>query len=160
MTLDTLQKLFETIQDETELKNLMEHKFNLSIEVGKLHMLLHDGNASADRSHTLASINAASTLETIINDKIQLIKQSEIEARRKSNIESQKESQREKRDFKRYNIEESNLAVAAKKLLNRSTYMAIVKVAQEMPHRDIRKLKQKDLPMLILSVRDEDQTQE
>ena len=154
MTLQILQELFEKIQPETDLNNLMERKFNLTMELGKLHVLLHDGNSSRDRSDVLACINAGQVLESIVNDKIQDIRQKELDARKRANIENDQLAREEKRAWKRYNIEESNFVTAAKRVLNRSTYQAIVKIAQEMPHKDIRKLRQKDLPMLILSVED------
>jgi hypothetical protein len=159
MTLETLQELFERVQSETELSNLIEHKFNLSIEIGKLHIALHDGNSSSERSNTIALINASGTLETIINDKIQEIKQSKLDDRRRLNTEQQRLNKDNKKALHKYNIQESNLALAAKRVLNRSTYKAIIKVAEEMSHSKINKLKQRDLPFLILNVTDNEQVE-
>jgi hypothetical protein len=156
MTLETLQGLFEKIQDETSLKNLMEHKFNLSMETGKLHIKLHDGNSAEDRSNTIAVINAISTLVDILIDRIQEVKQKEAEARRQANIQRAKEDQQDRKAAKAYNIEEGKLAQACKRVLNRSTYKAILKVVQEMSHSEIKRLQQKDLPMLVLNVKDEE----
>src|SRR5690349_19810188 len=97
ITLKTLQELFEKVQNEESVENLQEHKFNLSMEISKLHLELHNGNSAQSKSDILAVINSGNALKDILDDKIDKLKQEVYQKRRTENIERDRLRQQQDR---------------------------------------------------------------
>lgn len=150
ISLVELQEMFEKVQEEENSDNLNEHKFNLQIEENKLHVRLHEPNLlPEDKSNLIAVIKTATLLRGILNSRIENLKEEKGQKRKELNRNNQNELHNDAKMFRKFNIEESNLALAAKRLLDKHTYQALIKCAQEMKHSEINKLKQKDLKSLI-----------
>lgn len=151
MNLTELKTLFGQIKAENNIDKLLEHKFNLQLEEGEQHVYLHslEPDDTIQRSETKSIIGSLHSLKSILEEKIQLVRASNKEQRRKE-IELQEEINREnKKAEKKYNIEESKFVMAAKRLLDRKTYNAILNAAQNLPHNEINKMKPRNLVGLL-----------
>jgi len=151
MNLSELKIKFESIQKENSIDKLLEHRFNLQIEEGEMHVYLHslDDSQQIEKSETKSIIGSIQSIKLVINERIELLKTAMKDQKRKEREAKELKNKESNKAERKFNIEESKFVLAAKRLLDGKTYKAILKASQDLPHSKINNMKRKNLENLI-----------